>query len=104
MKGAGLEGNIVERMSCDEGTVICVRRTAALAFTQLAAFWFGPRIADDGRLSDALVDRRLDTKLDRLTAVPGRVIVAVCINTELCTLFAAASKSCRSSCSINAAA
>ena len=101
MKGAGLDGNIVVRMSRDVGTVICVRRRPALTFTHVAACWFAPRMAEDGLLCDALVDRRFVTKLDRSTAVPGLVIVAGDINTELCTLFAAASKSCKSSLSIS---
>ena len=71
MQGAGLEGNIVLRISCDVGTVICVRRMAALAFTQNDACWLGTRMADDGRRCSAVEDSKLDAKFERFLDVPG---------------------------------
>ena len=62
-----------------------------MAFTQYVACCPGPRIADEGRLCDVLAERKLDTKADRVPAVPGRVISGGDATMELRTWLAAAS-------------
>jgi hypothetical protein len=79
--------------------VSCVSRLAALAFTHDEAYWLGAKIADDGRLFDSLIDRKLATKADSpcKPAVRGRTEGAGDMTTEQRAFFAAASKSRRSS-------